>query len=121
MLIDSNIIIYSTQPAFQSLRNFLGKQNQLTVSVISKIETLGYHQLSSKQKSLLESFFSEVNLIALDDEIVDRAIRLRQTKNIPVADAIIAATALINKLTLVTRNTSDFKAIAGLKVLNPLA
>jgi predicted nucleic acid-binding protein len=36
-----------------------------------------------------------------------------------VADAIIAATALVFDFTLITRNTEDFKGIAGLKISNP--
>jgi predicted nucleic acid-binding protein len=33
--------------------------------------------------------------------------------------AVIAATAIVHQLTIVTRNTSDFSAIAGLDWLNP--
>jgi predicted nucleic acid-binding protein len=36
----------------------------------------------------------------------------------PAIDALIAATAKVNQLTLVTRNVSDFDA-ADMKVLNP--
>jgi predicted nucleic acid-binding protein len=39
-------------------------------------------------------------------------------KRMPVIDALIAATAKVNQLTLVTRNVSDFDA-ADMKVLNP--
>jgi predicted nucleic acid-binding protein len=31
-------------------------------------------------------------------------------------DALIAATALINQLTLLTRNTSDFRKVPGLRL-----
>ncbi len=34
-------------------------------------------------------------------------------------DAMIAAIALTNKFTLVTRNTKDFEGIGGLKLVNP--
>jgi len=34
---------------------------------------------------------------------------------------VIAATALINEYTLITRNTDDFKKIKDLKLLNPFA
>ena len=40
-------------------------------------------------------------------------------KPMPAIDALIAATAKVNQLTLVTRNVSDFDA-ADMKVLNPL-
>jgi predicted nucleic acid-binding protein len=36
-----------------------------------------------------------------------------------LGDAIIAATALVHGLTLVTRNVDDFKHIAGLELENP--
>lgn len=38
-----------------------------------------------------------------------------------LGDAIIAATALVHDLTLVTRNLDDFRWIAGLRLLDPLA
>jgi predicted nucleic acid-binding protein len=38
-----------------------------------------------------------------------------------LGDALIAATALLHDLPLVTRNEEDFKHVAGLRVLNPFA
>jgi predicted nucleic acid-binding protein len=38
----------------------------------------------------------------------------------PIKDSLIAATALVHGLTVVTRNTSDFKS-AGVDVVNPFA
>ncbi len=37
-----------------------------------------------------------------------------------LGDALIAATALVHGVELVTRNTADFSGIAGLRVINPL-
>lgn len=37
---------------------------------------------------------------------------------IPVMDGLIAATALVHDLTVVTRNTSDFER-TGVRILNP--
>jgi toxin FitB len=46
----------------------------------------------------------------------------RQQKNgraCSTEDAMIAAIALTNKFTLITRNTKDFEGIAGLKMFDP--
>jgi predicted nucleic acid-binding protein len=42
-----------------------------------------------------------------------------KTYSIKLADAVIAATALVFDLTLVTRNTEDFTRIDKLKLINP--
>jgi len=39
--------------------------------------------------------------------------------NIKLADAVIAATAILNNLKIATRNVNDFKAIEGLGATNP--
>jgi len=41
-------------------------------------------------------------------------------RSLPIKDSLIAATALVHGLTVVTRNTSDFK-VSGARVLDPFA
>ena len=48
-----------------------------------------------------------------------RAQRKLAVSPISTEDAQIAAIALANQLTLVTRNTKDFQGIAGMQVTNP--
>jgi predicted nucleic acid-binding protein len=38
-----------------------------------------------------------------------------------LADSILAATALLHRLPLVTRNEADFTHVAGLEIINPFA
>ena len=42
-------------------------------------------------------------------------------KRLKLPDAIIAATALIHQLTLISRNDSDFNGIKNLRYVNPFA
>ncbi|MBI1193471.1 MAG: PIN domain-containing protein [Bacteroidetes bacterium] len=48
-----------------------------------------------------------------------KTAEIRKTYNIKLPDAIIAATSLAYDLTLLTRNTADFKNIIGVNVINP--
>jgi len=56
----------------------------------------------------------------VDDAVIAQTIRLRQMRKIKIPDAIIAASALIQGLPLVTHNVSDFQWIEGLSLLDPL-
>lgn len=118
MLLDSNIIIYSAQPENSFLRQLI-VENEPTVSAISYVEALGYHKLSPVEKLNLEGFFASARMLMISQVILDRAVSLRQTRKMSLGDSLVAATALINDLTLVTRNVEDFKWIPNLKLLNP--
>lgn len=69
-------------------------------------------------RSAAEKLFSEIELIPLDITVSQQAGKIRAYYDITLIDSIIAATALINKLRLVTLNKKDFKKIKGLKLLD---
>ena len=66
MLLDSNIIIYASQPSHGWLRSFIAEQSPV-VSGVSMVETLGYHRLGEVERQALEAFFeaSEVLPVTL--------------------------------------------------------
>ncbi|HRB68503.1 MAG TPA: type II toxin-antitoxin system VapC family toxin [Chitinophagales bacterium] len=117
MLLDSNIIIYSAQPDYKKLLDFISIQNGVIVSIISKIEVLGYHKLTDFEKENFQLFFNSIPILRLSDEIVDIAIELRQRIKISLGDSIIAATALQKGIPLITNNTDDFKHIEELELI----
>lgn len=119
MLLDSNIIIYSVQPEYQIILEFLSsKEDNLSISIVSKIEVLGYHDLSEFVKENLQLFFSEIPIINLSDEIAEIAIQLRQKKKMTLGDSIIAATAIHKNIPLLTNNIKDFKHIENLVLIS---
>ena len=62
-------------------------------------------------------FFSD-RILAVNVDVARRCARLHVPNRLPDRDALIAATALVHSLTVVTRNTGDFEP-AGVPLLNP--
>jgi toxin FitB len=78
------------------------------------------------QTAALERWLSDVQA-GFEDRILPVSLpvatawgRQPQTQPVPVIDALIAATARVHGLTMVTRNAKDFEP-AGIPVLNPFA
>ena len=81
--------------------------------------TAQFSPAAEKDLELLHNFISDALVIELEQAIKLKAADIRNVYRIKLPDAIIAATALIYDLTLVTRNTEDFKNILGIKLVNP--
>jgi predicted nucleic acid-binding protein len=119
ILLDTNVVIYSYQTEFSHLLDYI-ENNESVVSRITYIEALGYHKLSENELFYLKKFFDEIEILPITDDIAIKAMQLRQLHKMSLGDAIIAATALIYRLTLATRNTDDFDWIDSLKLVNPV-
>ena len=120
MLLDSNIIIYASQPEHTNLRAFIA-EHAPAVSAISFVEVLGYHGLTPEERDAFEEFFRASRVLPISETILARAVRLRQQRRMSLGDALISATALVHNLTLVTRNTNDFAWIPDLRVHDPFS
>jgi len=120
-LIDTNILIYHTKGSQHTIAFItdLINKHAFNISILTKIEFLGWDKHTpdgyEKCKRLLESAV----IYSLDDAIADKAIELKKKLNIKLADAVIAATAILNNLRLSTRNVDDFRMIDELEVVNP--
>jgi len=117
-LIDTNIIIYLTQGRLK-ISDFAKKGGRLCISSITYIETLGYPFQNQAEEKYVTELCEMFERISITKEIEKQAILIRKSNKIKLPDAIIAATAMVYSLTLVTHNWDDFKSIQELKVLNP--
>ena len=88
---------------------------------MTKIEFLGWHRHTRQGFEKCERLIEPAKVYPLNDSVALEAIRLKRKSKIRLADAVIAARALVNGFTLATTNTDGFKGVAGLKILNPLA
>jgi predicted nucleic acid-binding protein len=88
-------------------------------SVITRIELLGFNPEDAKTEQTFQVFINQGNEYELTEEVVQATIALRRKIKIKLPDAIIAATALVHKMTLVSDNDTDFLRVAKLKYVNP--
>jgi predicted nucleic acid-binding protein len=77
-----------------------------------------------RKAAALERWLEQVEIafdgrvVGIDNAVSDQWGRLTAIRPIPVIDGLLAATALIGGLTLVTRNDRDIAGL-GVSVLNP--
>jgi predicted nucleic acid-binding protein len=121
---DTNTTIYYLQQQFPSqAEKFIDdtlKESQPFISVITEIELLCWKTDREKDLEILRNFIDNaLVIIELDRSIKLKTEDIRKQHKIRLPDAIIAATALAYDLVLLTRNTSDFKNIPNLKILDP--
>ena len=109
-LFDTNIVIYyfNGLTADEALHQMLVESFNL--SVITRIEFLSWSEFAGNPAlyNKARAFLGHARVLDLSEEIAEQTIRLRQQFKTKTPDAIIAATALVNDLKVVTHNTSDF-------------
>jgi len=120
---DSNIAIYYLQ---HQLPTYAGKvlddiaeNSRICLSIITEIELFSWKAATPFDFDLVNLFVGISLLFELEKDIRDKAAELRRKHNLELPDAIIAATAVVHRLTLITNNTTDFTRIENLLLLNP--
>ncbi len=86
-----------------------------SISVINKIELLSF---SNVPKEIL-AFTEIADILPLSDEVITETISIRKEYKLKLPDAIIAATAVVFDLVILTRNISDFKKVVKLNIVDP--
>jgi len=85
-------------------------------SLMTRLEVLA--GLTGADDKHLRELLEEFNEVHIGSDVIEEAIRIRRAVRIKAPDAIIAATSLVHKAELVTRNTADCTRIPGLTVLD---
>ncbi len=122
ILIDTNIAIgYIGNRLSAEAMDKLDKifNTEYHISVINKIELLGYPNLNKNEEEKFNLLINNSIIHTIDNKTIEKTITIRQTHKIKLPDALIAATCLVNGLSILTLNMRDFDTIEGLKVIMP--
>jgi predicted nucleic acid-binding protein len=116
LLIDTDIFIdYFKVGLLRQV--FEGKEFEIYYSAVTKKELLSKSGLRESERQAILLTLKRYRLIPLDDRIARKYSDLRgRYPTLEKADALIAATALVRKLPLVTRNTRHVQNIDGLTI-----
>jgi len=115
-LIDTNIIIYHLNGENIATEFLINNIDHCAISRITYIEVLSFN-FSNEEEKLVKQFLNLFFIIDTNEKIANQSILNKKNKKIKLPDNIIAATAQIYNLILLTRNVKDFKNLK-LKILN---
>ncbi len=120
---DTNTVIYYLQQQFPANAEIFIDELLISerpvISAITEIELLCWKTATPYDLEILRNFINDSLVIELEKEIKTKTAEIRRIHKIKLPDAIIAATASVYGLTLLSRNITDFNAIIGLKLINP--
>jgi len=104
-LLDTNVVIgllKKQAPAIALLEAQQFNLNQSAISQITRIELLGFPGLTQDEEIGILAILENCSVFYLDDPVERQAIHIRRTGSCKLPDAIIAATARVHRLKLLT-------------------
>jgi predicted nucleic acid-binding protein len=120
-LIDTNLISgYFSETLSVSALDFLGKviDNVPNLSVITEIEALSWINADKDKERILREFIGDSTILGVTPQVVQQCVSIRRSRKIKTPDAIIAATAIVNNLILISSD-ANFEGVQGLRIINP--
>ncbi|MGH2413028.1 MAG: type II toxin-antitoxin system VapC family toxin [Microcystaceae cyanobacterium] len=122
VLVDTDILIdvaREIQIAINRLQ-LEAKNAVLAISVITKMELIVGCRNKTELQSL-QQFLGHYTLMPVTEDVSNKAVELlttyRLSHGLLIPDALIASTAIVNKISWLTRNKSDYHFISGINLL----
>ena len=123
IIVDSDIpiLVSRNDPTAILFLDNLERTRGVALSAVSAFELI-IGSLNKTDQAAITKFLSRFEHIHIAEDISETALKLleryRLSHGLLMADALIAATALVNDLEIVTRNTKDFRFIDGLRLVD---
>ena len=112
LLVDTDVFVDHLRGA----RRLRPRGDTVSYSVVTRCELFAGAAEQEEAVTLLLSGFRE---LVVDREVAEAAGRIRRETGVRTPDALIAATAISHRLTLVSRNLKDFAKVPRLRTKAP--
>jgi len=110
------VILIDFLNGFPEARKEIHRYPDRAISLITWMEVMAGTEPDEEQAAVL--FLGTFVNLPITAAVARQAVRIRRQKKLKLPDAIILATAQVEKRVLVTRNTRDFKE-DGVSVVTP--
>jgi predicted nucleic acid-binding protein len=111
LLVDTDVLV----DHLRGTRRLSADVEALGVSVITRCELFA----ARDEPGRLHRFLSPMIDLPIDATIAELAVLTRRRTGIATPDALIAATALVHSIPLMTRNRRHFDRVAELRIVTP--
>lgn len=121
-IVDSDILINVGRGETEAINclSQLEKTSVLAVSIVTQMELIVGCR-NKTELGNLEKFLKRFQILPITDQISDHAVNLLKryflSHRLLIADGLIAATAIVLKEKLITKNQRDFRFIKDLDLL----
>lgn len=115
ILIDTNIALYFLS-GDKKLADLLDNTFPY-LSFITELELLAYPGLDKQEEQKIKAFIDDCVIININHRIKERSIGIREQAKLKLPDAIIAATAIAEKLPFLSAD-NDFERVNDLHLFS---
>lgn len=123
VVVDTDILVDASRAIVEALAclDQVEDRSALAVSAVTEMELVVGCRNKAELRTL-DKFLNRFQVIRLNERMSDAAVdllrRYRLSHGLLIADAVIAATALVLDTALVSKNQRDYRFIAGLNLLS---
>lgn len=108
LLVDTDIFVDHLRGAHELRPG----RNRVFYSVVTRAELFAGTSATDLVTRLLSAFRE----LPIDRAVAEQAGRIRRESGLRMPDALVAATAVVHRLALATRNRRDFDRVRGLRL-----
>lgn len=109
LLLDTDVLIDHLRLG----RSFTTGRDRLSYSTVTRAELFAGQ---NTDEELVRVLLAPLHELPVDRDVAELAGRVRRERGLQLPDALIAATALVHRLALMTRNRRDFQRVPGLRL-----